>query len=88
MKNKLQYAYSISVFVGVLLTAYMMMNQGAGPLGPNRNFQNGSYRSEAQAGDPAISKLLEMENALAKVPAPKLKDKDDDRAPSEVDASK
>lgn len=88
MKNKLQYAYSISVFVGVLLTAYMMMNQGSGPLGPNRNFQNGSYRSEAQAGDPAVSKLLEMENALAKVPSSKPREKDDSRVPSEVDIAK
>lgn len=84
MKNKLQYAYSISIFVGVLLTAYMMMNQGSGPLGPNRNFQNGSYRSEAQAGDPAVGKLLEMENALAKVPASKPRDKEDARSPSDV----
>jgi len=89
MKNKLQYAYSISVFVGVLLTAYMMMNQGAGPLAPNRNFQqNGAFRSEAQAVDPAVSRLLEMENALAKVPKDKPKSPQEERAPSEINLPK
>jgi hypothetical protein len=73
MKNKLQYAYTISVFMGVLLTAYMMMNQGATLRVPNRNFQNGAFRSEAQVVDPAIGQLLEMENALAKVPREKEK---------------
>lgn len=81
MKNKLQYAYTISVFMGVLLTAYMMMNQGATLSVPNRNFQNGGFRAEAQAVDPAIRQLLEMENALAKVPKEKAKD---ERVPSEV----
>ncbi len=68
MKNKLQYAYTISVFMGVLLTAYMMMNQGTTLRVPNRNFQSGGFRAEAQVVDPAVSQLLEMENALAKVP--------------------
>ncbi len=79
MKNKLQYAYTISVFMGVLLTAYMMMNQGATLTSPNRNFQNSSFRAEAQAVDPAINQLLEMENALAKVPKEKAKE---DRLPT------
>ncbi len=69
MKNKLQYAYTISVFMGVLLTAYMMMNQGTSLRVPNRNFQSGGFRAEAQVVDPAVSQLLEMENALAKVPS-------------------
>ena len=69
MKNKLQYAYTISVFMGVLLTAYMMMNHGFNLHVPNRNFQGGGFRAEAQVVDPAVSQLLEMESALVKVPA-------------------
>jgi hypothetical protein len=75
MKNTLQYAYTISVFMGVLLTAYLMMNQGTSLNVPNRNFQNGGFRSEAQVVDPAVRELLDMENALAKVPKEKSREK-------------
>lgn len=63
MKQTLQYAYSISIFCGVLATAYLMMSHedsGRVPFsapGP-------SFQSRAQAVDPAVSQLLEMENAL------------------------
>lgn len=88
MKNKLQYAYTISVFMGVLLTAYMMMNQGTSLRVPNRNFQSGGFRAEAQVVDPAVSQLLEMENALAKVPSenrtPKAPASGEGRLPSQA----
>lgn len=67
MKNKLQYAYSISVFVGVLLTAYLMMNQEGNARIPGRSFQSTTFRAEAQVLDPAVSQLLEMEEALSRM---------------------
>lgn len=65
MKAKLQYAYSIAVFTGALITAYSMMSrEGSGRL-PLASMENPSLRSEASILDPAVRQLLETENALA-----------------------
>ena len=65
MRNKLQYAYTITVFVGVLLTAYLMMNRDGNAHIPFRSFQSPSnLRTEAQILDPGLNQLFEMENAL------------------------
>jgi hypothetical protein len=67
MKNKLQYAYSITVFIGVLLTAYLMMNRDGNARIPFRSFESpSSLRTEAQVLDPSLNQLFEMENALNK----------------------
>ena len=67
MKNKLQYVYSISVFIGVLFTSYLMMNQDGNARTPLRSVQGPGLRTEALALDPAVNQLFEMENAISKL---------------------
>lgn len=83
MKNKLQYAYSITVFIGVLFTAYLMMNKD-GTVAPLRAVSGPMYRTEAGSLDPAVNELFQMEDQLAKMP----KDKEKLRTPSEANAQK
>ncbi len=76
MRNKLQYAYSITVFVGVLLTAYLMMNRDGNAHIPFRSFEApATLRTEAQVLDPGLNQLFETETALTRnksvVPAKK-----------------
>jgi hypothetical protein len=66
MKTKLQYAYTIGVFFGVLVTAYLMMNREGNSRGPLNAFSNPALRSEATLVDPAVTQLFEMEKALTK----------------------
>jgi hypothetical protein len=66
MRTKLQYAYTIAVFFGVLVTAYLMMNREGNPRGPLNAFSNPAVRSEATLVDPAVTQLFEMEKALDK----------------------
>ena len=68
MRNKLQYAYSIVVFIGVLLTAYLMMNKEGNARIPLRAVQAPVMRSEATALDPAVNQLFQMEDQLSKLP--------------------
>ncbi len=75
MRNKLQYAYSIFVFAGVLVTAYMMMNREGSIRTPFASMQpTSTLRSEATLVDPAVTSLFEMEDALSRLK----KDKKDD----------
>ncbi len=67
MRNKLQYAYSIVVFAGVLVTAYMMMNREGSIRTPFASMSPTTLRSEATMVDPAVSSLFEMEDALSKL---------------------
>lgn len=70
MKNKLQYAYSITVFLGVLITAYMMMNKENTRV-PLRAVQTpSSMRSEASV-DSGVGQLFQMEDELSKLPPDK-----------------
>ncbi len=64
MKNKLQYAYSILVMIGVLVTAYLMINKPADISYTERIITSPSYK--ASYSDPALSQLFEMENVLSK----------------------
>ena len=64
MKSKLQYIYSISVFVGVLATAYLMMNKDGSAGFAFRSFESPTLKTEAGLADPAVTSLLEMEDAL------------------------
>ena len=75
MKNRLQYVYSITVLVGVFITAYLMMNRPGSSTIPFREFQTESYRTEAQLLDPGVIQLIEMEGKLSKM----RKDKKDDQ---------
>ena len=69
MKNKLQYAYSITVFMGVLVTAYLMMNREGNAHIPMRALPGPSnLRTEAFVLDPGVNQLFEMEDALSKLP--------------------
>lgn len=70
MKNTLQYAYTITVFIGVLFTAYLMMNREGNARIPLRAFENSGLRSEA-AVDPGVNQLFEMEDAFNKLPKEK-----------------
>jgi hypothetical protein len=66
MKNLLQYAYSIVVFIGVLSTAYLAVNKEGAERSPLRAMQP-AYRSEATIVDPAVTQLFQMEDALARL---------------------
>jgi hypothetical protein len=67
MRNKLQYAYTISVFVGVLVTSYLMMNREGNAKIPLRSVSAPTLRTEALALDPAVNQLFEMEDAITKL---------------------
>lgn len=69
MRNTLQYAYSIAVLSGVLVTAYLMMNKEGNARIPLPEFQSQSYRTEALSVDPGVTQLFEMEDALAHLPS-------------------
>ncbi len=81
MRNLLQYAYSIFIFVGVLSAAYLAVNKdGAGRL-PLRAMQQPAYRTEATIVDPAVTQLFQMEDALARLNS----GKPDQRKPSRIE---
>ena len=71
MKNKLQYAYSITVFIGVLVTTYLMMNKEGSTRVPLRAVQApvSTLRSEAGLVDSGVSQLFEMQDQLSRLPA-------------------
>lgn len=72
MKNRLQYLYSISVFIGVLCTAYLMMSSEGNKFTSNRTVQGPYLRTEAGI-DPALSSLFEVEEVLESLPQEDLK---------------
>jgi hypothetical protein len=67
MRNLLQYAYSIVVFVGVLSSAYFAINKEGNARVPLRAVQEPTYRSEANIVDPAVTQLFQMEDALTRL---------------------
>lgn len=69
MRNSLQYAYSILVFCGVLVSAYLMMSSETNARIPMRSFQAPTYRPESASVDPALNQLFEMESALSNMPS-------------------
>lgn len=66
MRNKLQYSYSIAVFVGVLLTSYAMMSKEERGARPDAMVGAPILRSDASAVDPALLQLMEVETAIAR----------------------
>jgi len=71
MKNKLQYAYSITVFFGVLVTTYLMMNKEGNARVPLQALQSPqTLRSEASLVDPAVSQLFQMQDEISHLPVP------------------
>lgn len=63
MRSKLQYIYSISVFVGVLVTSYMMMSKDDSARLP-QTVQTPGARFDASVADPAVQSLIDIEKAL------------------------
>jgi hypothetical protein len=82
MKNRLQYIYSISVFMGVIFTAYFIMSNEANSRVPLRSLQGPVYRAEAVV-DPAVQQLLQMEQELARLRKEKFEEQQK-RVPTEV----
>lgn len=68
MRNKLQYAYSIAVFIGVLITAYSMMGRNDSRRLPFQMVQTSGSKVEASLIDPAVTSLFDMESALKSLP--------------------
>lgn len=73
----------------MLATAYLMMSRDSGTRTPVAGYQAQTLRSEAAAGDSALSSLLEIENALNKhrrSPEMKLSEKEiaEKRVPTQV----
>lgn len=69
---KLQYAYSIVVFVAVFFTAYLMISQENGSNLFTRDIPTQDARYRNYAGDPAIEQLILVEKALSKIQASKI----------------
>lgn len=67
MRGKLQYLYSIGVFVGVLLSTYMMMSHDGSSRLPLHIFQGTQDGRAMQASvvDPSVDQLFEFEEALS-----------------------
>lgn len=84
MRSKLQYLYSISVFLGVLVTSYLMMSKDESARLPFQALQNQNQRVDASAGDPAVQSLMDIQNALRAFPraTPAAPATSDRRAPS------
>ena len=66
MRNRLQYFYSITVFAGVLVTAYFMVDRQQTQFSGQRT-QSATYRAEAGLIDPALGQLLQIENDLEEI---------------------
>ena len=66
MKTRLQYAYSITIFIGVLASSYLMMNQDSSRGLPQQLLQGSSMTKEATMMDPVVNQLFEFEEALSK----------------------
>ena len=65
LRNGLQYFYSISVLIGVLATAFLMMERETRARLPLETLQSPSvYRLDAGVGDEALARLIEVEKAL------------------------
>lgn len=67
MRQKLQYAYSITVFIGVLITTYTMTNRNESILARSEAVPNSPFRTEAAAVQNPVAQLLEMEDAIVRL---------------------
>lgn len=81
MRSKLQYLYSISVFLGVLVTSYLMMSKDESARVPFQAMQNQNQRLDASS-DPAVQSLMDIQNALRAFPRTTPAPGVDKRAPS------
>ena len=84
MRSKLQYIYSMTVFSGVIATAYFMMNNESDARVPFRAIQTPNYRAEASLIDPSVNQLLQMEDVLSQVPQPGIVKREKRRTPSRL----
>lgn len=67
MRNALQYVYSISVFMGVIVTAYLSLQKEGNARIPLRAIQSPNFRVEAGLADASVGKLQEVEEVLAEI---------------------
>jgi len=67
MKNTLQYIYSISVLVGVLVTSYLMMNRETNADIASRSLATPALKMHAESSDPALRQILEMESVFTQL---------------------
>ncbi len=84
MRNRLQYLYSISVFLGVLVTAYLMMDNSFNARIPYRPINSPQLVMEANL-NPGLDSLFEVEKGLGKMDEGKPKQK---RIPSHMNPLK
>lgn len=87
MRGKLQYAYTISVFFGVLVTSYLMMERDKSDSIPGQTISSPALRSEASAFDPAVEQLMQMEDAITKLRRDR-PDSSKKRAPSDLESGR
>ncbi|MSP18057.1 MAG: hypothetical protein EXR74_00655 [Bdellovibrionales bacterium] len=80
MKNRLQYLYSITVFTGALVTAYLMMSNDLNARIAYRGVQAPQLRKEASI-DPSLTSLFEVEKGLDDMSA---NSKEKKRVPSQL----
>lgn len=68
MRSRLQYIYSISVFLGVLTAAYLLMDRESAQRRPADSLQAGAVlRYDAGVGDEALLRLIEVEKQLTTI---------------------
>lgn len=67
LRTKLQYAYSIVVFSGVLVTAYLLMSRETNGRIAASTYPTPQARTEGSLLDPGMSSLFEAETALTKL---------------------
>jgi hypothetical protein len=84
MKNRLQYIYSITVFFGALITAYLMMDNDLKGRTPYRSVKAPSLTTEASV-DPALGSLFEVEKGLGNMGEKPI---DKSRVPSQMTSRK
>ena len=64
MRYGLQYLYTISVFIGVLVTAYLMMNNENTAVASGRVTPPPIALNDVAGIDPTVKQLIEMQFAL------------------------
>lgn len=84
MRNRLQYLYSMTVFLGAFITAYLMMDRDLKSRVPYRSVQTPSFIAEASV-DSALGSLFEIEKGLGTL---NQTDKPQKRVPSQMPPSK
>lgn len=90
MRSRLQYFYSIAVFIGVLGTAYLMIHRDTNSRVPLRALQDGyNFRSEAEMSvPPSMKALFQTGDELSDLKEEKKPESIDSRLPSNSKSTK